>query len=495
MALTVNEIKKFISDDINSVKKRKAAEGQRYYEADHDILKSRLFYYNADGKLVEDTFRSNIKICHPFYTELVDQLSSYMLSFKENPIRAKENAEGLQDFLDDRFDDEFWAEIGDLIGGAYGKGFEYLYGYKDEDGRTVFQCADSMGVVEVRAKDADDGQDHVIYWYVDHINKGKQAVKRIQDWTAQETFHFIQIGDGQIKEDDSAPVNPRPHVIFTDEKTGKKMGYGYGFIPFWRLDNNKKQISGLKPIKALIDDYDLMQCGLSNNLTDFDTPIHVISGFPGNDLNELQTNLKTKKIVGVDAEGGVDVKTVDVPYQARKVKADEDEKNIYRFGMGFNSAMVGDGNVTNVVIRSRYTLLDLKANKLEKRLKKLLKEIIKVVLDEINTENKTDFQMKDIYFEFTRDIMTNETENISNAKTEAETRQIEINTILNVAVNVGDEQTLKAICEVMDWDYEELQGQIDKMNEAQNTADAKALLEGVVTDEPTAEDGSGAVLE
>lgn len=486
MALSITEIKKFISDDINSEKKRKAAEGQRYYEADHDIMKSRLFYYNADGNLVEDTFRSNIKICHPFYTELVDQLSSYMLSFKENPIRAKENAEGLQDFLDDRFDDDFWAEIGELIGGAYGKGFEYLYGYKNENGRTVFQTADSMGVVEVRAKDADDGQDHVIYWYVDHINKGKQAVKRIQDWTAQETFHFIQIGNGQIKPDDSAPVNPRPHVIFTDEKTGQKMGYGYGFIPFWRLDNNKKQISGLKPIKALIDDYDLMQCGLSNNVTDFDTPIHVVSGFQGSNLDELQTNLKTKKVVGVDPEGGITTQTIDIPYQARKTKADEDEKNIYRFGMGFNSAQVGDGNITNVVIRSRYTLLDLKANKMEKRLKKLLKEIVKVVLGEINAEFKKDFQIEDIFFEFTRDIMTNETENISNAKIEAETRQIEINTILNIAANVGDEQTLKAICEVMDWDFEELQGQIEKMNEEQNTANAKALLEGVdpVEDEP-----------
>ena len=77
----------------------------------------------------------------------------------------------------------------------------------------------------------------------------------------------------------------------------------------------------------------------------------------------------------------------------------------------------------------------------------------------------------------------NETENIQNQKTEAETRQLEINTILNLAANVGDEQTLRAICEVMDWDYEELKGEIDKLHEEQNTADAKALLEGVVPDD------------
>lgn len=34
---------------------------------------------------------------------------------------------------------------------------------------------------------------------------------------------------------------------------------------------------------------------LSNNLIDFDTPIHVVKGFQGDNLEELQTNLKTKK--------------------------------------------------------------------------------------------------------------------------------------------------------------------------------------------------------
>lgn len=482
--LDLGEIKRFIDDDISSEKKRLAAVGQRYYDAEHDILKSRLFYYNADGKLVEDKARSNIKISHPFFTELSDQLSAYMLSFDENPIRAKDTADGLQDHLDNYFDDDFWAEIGELIGGAYNKGFEYIYAYKNEENRLVFQCADSMGVVEVRAKDADDGQDHVIYWYVDRIEKGRKVVKRIQDWDSKETRFYIQHDNGQIEPDMDEQYNPRPHVVFTDPKTGQKMGRPLGFIPFWRLDNCKKQFSGLKPIKALIDDYDLMQCGLSNNLADFDTPLHVVHGFQGDNLDELQTNLKTKKIVSIpDGEGGIDVQTIDIPHAARKVKSDEDEKNIYRFGFGFNSSQVGDGNVTNVVIRSRYTLLDLKANKLEKRLKKLLKEIIKVVLDEINTENKTDYQMKDIKFAFTRDIMTNEAENIQNAKVEAETRQIEVNTVLNVAVQIGDEKALQAICDIMEWDFDDLKGELAKRQEEQNTANAKALLDDVVTED------------
>lgn len=484
MSLSIAEIKKFIDDDMTSEKKRLASVGQRYYEAEHDIMKSRLFYYNADGVLTEDKFRSNIRISHPFFTELSDQLSSYVLSFDENPIRAIETAEGLQEHLDTYFDDEFWSEIGDLVGGAYNKGFDYLYAFKNEEDRLAFQYADSMGVVEVRAKDTDDGCEYVIYWYIDRIEKGKKTVKRIQVWSDKETAYFVQVGTGKIQKDDSVEVNPRPHVVFKEQKTGLKKGYGLGYIPFWRLDNNRKQFSGLKPIKNLIDDYDLMMCGLSNNLADFDTPLHVVSGFNGDNLDELQTNLKTKKVVGVDSEGGIEIKTVDIPYQARQAKAAEDEKNIYRFGLGLNTSGLKDTNATtNIAIKMAYTLLDLKANKMEKRLKKMLKQIIKVVLAEINAKNKTDYQMKDVYFEFERSVMTNETENIQNAKTEAETKQIEINTILNVATVIGDEDVLRMICEQLELDFDKVQSAVKKAQEENDLAGAKAALEGAVIED------------
>lgn len=481
--LSIAEIKKFIDDDIASEKKKKAEVGQRYYDAEHDILKSRLFYFNADGNLVEDTTRSNIKISHPFFMILSDQLSSYMMSFEENAIRAKEGADGLQEHLDNYFDDEFWQEIGELITGTYNKGFEYLYAYKNAEDRLAFECADSLGVVEVRAKDTDDNCEYFIYWYTDRIDKGKKEIRRIQVWSAEGVSYYVQSGkNGKIEPDDSVEVNPRPHVVYTDGESGEKMGYNFDFIPFWRLDNNKKQVSGLKPVKPLIDDYDLHACSLSNNLKDFDTPLHVVKGFGGSDLTELQQNLKTKKIVGVDAEGGIEVKTVDVPYQARKEKLDIDKENIFTFGMGFNPSQVGDGNITNVVIKSRYTLLDLKANKMQDRLCAMLKKIIKVVLDEINEKHKKDYQMSDVYFEFNRSVMTNETENIQNAKTEAETKQIEINTILNAAAVIGDKKTVQLICESLDIDYEEIEDQLEKMKE-EGVVVAKKTLEGAVIED------------
>lgn len=480
--MDVSEIQRLISDDISSEKKKLAMQGQRYYEANHDILKYRMFYYNADGKLVEDKFRNNARISHPFFTELSDQLSSYLLSFSENPMQAKDTAEGLQGYLDDYFDDDFWTEVGELISGAYNKGFEYLYGFKNAEGRMAFQCADSIGVVEVRARDTDDHCEYYIYWYVDRIEKGRKAIKRIQVWSAKETTYYVQDGDGKIELDTEAELNPRPHVVYTDAH-GKKMGYSFGFIPFWRLDNNKKRISGLKPIKPLIDDYDLMQCGLTNNLVDFDTPLHVVRGFEGDNLDELQKNLKTKKIVGVDDEGGVEVKTVDIPYQARKAKADEDEKNIYRFGMGLNMLGLKDtASTTNIAIKAAYSLLDMKANRMEKRLKRLLKEILKVVIAEINETNNTGYQVSDVKIMFERSVMTNETENIANEKVKAETQQVQINTLLNLAATLDNETIVKGICDILDIDYEEIKDKLPEEPE-QQVQQEEQILDGVTPED------------
>ncbi|MCC8150714.1 MAG: phage portal protein, partial [Lachnospiraceae bacterium] len=252
--------------------------------------------------------------------------------------------------------------------------------------------------------------------------------------------------------------------------TGDKNTYceSFGFIPFFRLDNNKKQFNNLKPIKDLIDDYDIMASSLSNNLIDFDTPIHVVKGFDGDNLDELQQNLKTKKIVSVSDNGGLEVRTVDVPYQARQAKLDLDEKNIYRFGMGLNSSGLKDTSATtNIAIKAAYSLLDLRCNRLEVKIKRFLRQIVRVVVDEINQNDGTDYQADSVYFQFTHEIMSNEQENIQNEKKEAERKQVEINTLLGLTSALDEETILRQICEVLDVDYEGIKERLPEDQEGE----------------------------
>lgn len=483
--LSVEEIQRIMENDASSEKKRWARKGQAYYDGDHDIRYYRLFYFDANGDLKEDKTRSNVKIPHPFFTELVDQAVQYILSGEEGIFRSDDPT--LQKMLDEYFNEneDFTAELSDTLTGSQTKGFEYMFAYRNEQDKLSFQCADSIGVIEVREKDTDDGCAYVIYWYIDRVDKGHKEIKRIQVWDDKQVWFYVQSNNGKIIEDESEKINPKPHTLYKKEGDNAIYYKGFGFIPFFRLDNNKKQFSSLRTVKELIDDYDMMASSLSNNLKDFDTPLHVVKGYEGDNLDELQTNLKTKKIVGVDDDGGIDIKTVDVPYQAREAKLNLDEKNIYRFGMGLNMAGLKDTNATtNIAIKAAYSLLDLKCSKLEIKLKQFLRKILRLVLDEINTADGTDYQPSQVYFHFDHKIMSNQQENAQIELTEAQKQQTQINTLLSLAANLDNETMMQLICDALDIDYEEIKGKLPDTEEAEKSVtQAQNVLDGVITDE------------
>ncbi len=454
--MKITEIKRLIENDSGSERKRRARVGQRYYEGRHDILNYKLYYYNGDGTLVEDKTRSNIKICHPFFTELVDQCVQYLLSGEDSFVRSDDPE--LQEALDNYFGGEFRTEFADTLTDCCTHGFGYMYAYKNAENRTSFVWAEAMGVVEVREKDTDDHTACVIYWYVDRVDKGKKQIKRIQVWDDSKVTYYVQAGNGKITPDKDEPINPRPHVTYesTDEEEGT-CGDRLGYIPFIRLDANRKQIGHLAPIKDLIDDYDLMACGLSNNLQDVSEALYVIRGFQGDNLEEVIQNIRTKKHIGVDEDGGVDIKTIDLPYEARLKKLELDEKNIYHFGMGFNPSQVGDGNITNIVIKARYTLLDMKCNKLINRLHDFLGKLVRVALDEINDEKGTDYKPTDVYYHFACEIMTNADDNAQIALTEAQTQAAKVNMLLALEQAFGSDTVIREICKVLDLDYDDVQ--------------------------------------
>ena len=474
--LSINEIKKFIEADAQSDRKRFARTGLRYFEGDHDIRGYRIFFINGEGKLQEDRTKSNIKISHPFFRLLVDQQTQYMLSGHGGFVKS--DIPELQTELDAYFNDNegFRAELNGLISGTVAKGWEYMYAYKDENDRTAFQVADSIGVVEVREKETDDGCAYVIRCFIDRFDKDNKAIKRIQVWDKEQTWFYCQEGEGAIVPDASVSPNPRPHILY--QKDGDESTYydDYGMIPFFRLDNGKKRFSGLKPIKALIDDYDLMNAGLSNNIQDTNEALYVVKGFQGDNLDELMLNIKTKKHIGVDEDGGIDIKTVDIPVEARKIKMEVDEKNIFRFGQGVNTEALKDTSATvSIAIKSAYANLDLKCDGLLPFLLQFMRKLLKLVLKEINDTKGTDYEQKDVYFDFSREIITNAQENAQIDLTKAQEQQTKITTLLNTASILGQELTAQLVCEALNLDYDDLKDKLPKAEEDPTAAALTAL--------------------
>lgn len=451
-------LSRFIDDavktDRQSPIKEKMSEGIKYYDYKHDILKFRLFYYNDDGKFVEETNRSNIKIPHAFFTEQVDQKVQYLLS---NPVEFETADTELKTYLEEYIDDDFQLMLQEMVEGASKKAYEFAYVYRATSGKLLFKVADSRKVVVIY----DDMNEviAIIRYYDTDITKDnrKVTVTKAELWDTEKTWFFVSSSDynNRFILDESQEINPRFHQVVEDSD-GNLLGKGFGYIPFLKLSNNKNEKTDLEPIKALIDDYDLMACALSNNLVDFDHPIYAVKGYGKDNLDELVTNLRTKKTVGVSQEGGIDVKTVDIPVTARKTKLETDKEAIYKFGMAFDSSQVGDGNITNIVIKSRYSLLDLKCNKTEIRLRAFIKQLLDIIILDINERYHKSFKRQQVEVVITRSTLINQTDNAETEKVEAETKGQLIQNLLDVAPYLDDESLLKKICVVQDLDYDEV---------------------------------------
>ena len=111
-----------------------------------------------------------------------------------------------------------------------------------------------------------------------------------------------------------------------------------------------------------------------------------------------------------------------------------------------------------------------------------MRKLLSVVLDEINKENGTDYQQKDVYFVFEREIMTNAADNAQIELVDAQKQQIQINTMLGLANTLDDETIVQSICDILDIDYTEIESKLPKPEEDE-TANAKAALAGFVLDD------------
>lgn len=474
-------LNKAIDEDKKSKVKEKARIGQKYYNYKHDILENRIFYIDDNDVVREDHNASNVKIPHAFFTELVDQKVQYLLF---NPIEIEVEDETFKEYLKEYYNDDLQLFLQEVVEGFSLKGFEYAYARTNSNDKLSFQVSDSIQTFTVY-DEFNEPKRIVRYYDKDIYRDGKNVtVTYAEVWDDKQVFYFLTSKNKRFMLDDNRELNPRPHILAKSED-GNLLKRSYDTIPFYRVANNKNETTDLEPIKALIDDYDLMACFLSNNLQDFADAIYVVKGFRGDDLSKLRQNIKAKKTVSVGNDGDVDIKTVEIPVEARKTKLQIDKEAIYKFGMGFDSTQIADstGSVTNVAIQSGYSLLNMKCNKAEARLRALLSWMNEMIVADINRRHGTAYKSSDITIKMERETMTDQKENAEIEKIAAETKAAIIQTIIAAAPRLDDESVLKLICEQFELDWEEVEVVLEEQEYTTGLQKGTDPIEGV-EDEP-----------
>lgn len=111
--------------------------------------------------------------------------------------------------------------------------------------------------------------------------------------------------------------------------------------------------------------------------------------------------------------------------------------------------------MTATEIKSRYSRLDMKANKLEMQLRPFIAQVVRFISSWIALPPVEEMQIA-----FERNIIVNEIDNAALEKTNAERKGVEVTTLLATMDVLGADIVVPELCKHLGLDYEDIKGLI-----------------------------------
>ncbi|MBR3910513.1 MAG: phage portal protein, partial [Anaerotignum sp.] len=201
-------LKEIIQDDRNSEKKKRMAEGERYYCGEHDILlkdfrRSPVSETGKDGEESMQMFfnpnRSNHHCVNPFHHTLVAQKTAYLVG-REPTITVKGGNEDFEKALAEMADESFNGMLQKWLTGAANKGVEYLHVYYDEEGVFRYCIVPAEEVIVVYDEVYQQNIREVIRYYdIKVLDGGREKTKRrVEWWTDENVTYYTEDSGGEF---------------------------------------------------------------------------------------------------------------------------------------------------------------------------------------------------------------------------------------------------------------------------------------------------------
>lgn len=430
-AFLYSSITEFENSDMLAMMRK----AQKYYANENDINDRKRYYIDRKGIQQEVKNLSNTKLAHPFLKKLTNQKVNYLLG-KELTIQCD--------------DDRFGEELGKYIGRTFlqtlknvGKnailnGVSWIQPYYNQTGELRFKRIPSEEVVPFWA-DADHTElDGVIRYYtmVEYdANGNKKDVTKVEYHTREGVWYYVKGSKGLEPDTDANPTGEiRGHFIITNpsvDKDGKPVLDESGNqvfsaeqatwerIPFIAFKYNHDEISLLKWVKELIDDYDINTSDTSNTLQDVPNSIKVVKNYDGTDKGEFVQNLATFRTAFVSGDG--DMTTVENKLDIAAIDSHLDRlrKDIYESGSGVDTQAEDLGNASGVALKFRYADLDNDMQDMANEFAASLENLIWFIKVDMLNKGVGDFMNVEYEIMFNTDNITNETEVITSCKDSA----------------------------------------------------------------------------
>lgn len=385
---------------------------QRYYRGETDILARKREVVGENGELEEVTNLANNKLVHNFVRKLVDQKVGYLLS---KPLSIQTDDKAYADLLSGYFDKAALRLLQRTGKDAVSKGKGWIHVYYNEAGELSFMLIPAEEGIPFWKDAAHTELDAFvrIYEVETYIGKLKQDVTKVEFWDTNGVRRYTYDG-GLVPDVEAGELDS--HFTMTNGETEQPLNWER--VPFICFKYNSEEQGVVELIKSLVDEYDNKKSDNSNNLEDLPNSIYVVKNYDGTNLGEFRKNLSAYRAVKVTDEGGVDTISLEIDTEAFKTHIEMTRKDIYEFGRGVDTQSDNFGNSpSGIALRFLYSDLDMDADYIETEFQASLEQLRWFIDTHLANSGEGDFSEKTVDFLFNRDILINETEAITNART------------------------------------------------------------------------------
>lgn len=411
-----------IKEFIDSPKRKLMMSGQDYFVNDNDIKDKKRWYIDRKGVKVETTLLSNTKDAHPFFKILVNQKVNYLLA-KEFSVTSEDTA--FVDALSKRLTPAFYSMIKAVGKDAVINSIGWIQPYYNEKGVLSFK---RIPPEEIKAFWADSEHtilDGAIRFYTIkeyELSGNVKDVTKVEYYTADGVWYYIMGAKG-LEEDPDKGLGAQAHFMVANETINDKgetisseIPAVWEKIPLIAFKYNAEEVSLLKWVKPLIDDYDSTTSSVSDEIKDIPNSIKVVKNYDGTDKEEFTHNIATYRTAFVAGDG--DVTTLQTPFNTEATEAHLNRlrKDIYSAGSAVDTQNSELGTASGVAIEFRYSDLESDVNDMAMELQKSLNELFWFIKVDMLNNGEGDFMDVDYEIIFNTSMITNNMEQIQQAK-------------------------------------------------------------------------------
>jgi len=423
-----------INEYMKDPKREMMLTAQNYFQNDNDIIHRERYYIDRKGIKQKAENLSNNKLAHPYMKKFVNQKINYLLA---KPFTVQCEDEQLLEVVKKALGKKFKKMLKNVGKHAIIDGISWVQVYYDLSGKLGFKRLPADEIIPFWA-DAD----HTVleglirfYTITQYLPKGEtKQITKVEYYTLEGVWYYIMEDDGLVPDPDKGEevyghfAVERP-VMARSEETGEEVQQLdeegnplyetvqslWDKIPFIAFKYNAEEISLLKWVKPLIDDYDLNTSDTSNVIQDVPNSIKVVKNYDGTDKDEFTHNLNVYRTAFVTGDGDMSTLETKLDIDAIDKHLDRTRKDLYEAASCVDTQVTDLGNASGVALKFRYADLDMDCGDMANEFTSAMDELLWFVKVDLTSQTGVDYTDIDIDIIFNTDVVINETEVIDNA--------------------------------------------------------------------------------